>query len=151
MEKEETMIPLGKDVAQLVGTFAEHVENRALLYDKFSMPKVWGHQEKVNDAGRWSVLRIVTRGSDLLKKDASDRRHQASGRNVRPDNAEKWKREAVLADNLAKIARLDPALVSAATENTRRLLAELSLSFAGQVETFEATLGGRLLINLAGG
>lgn len=145
------MIPLAKDVAGLVGDFAEGIDNRSLLYEKFAFPKVWGQPEKANDAGRWSVLRIVTRGSDLLKADATRLRYQASGRNVNPDRADGLRRQAALAEKLANIARPDATLAHASARNTKKLLADLEHSFTGVVVAFEATLGGRLLVNLAGG
>src|SRR2546428_5534736 len=42
---EGMMIPLAKDVAALVGDWAEGVENRSLLHEKFALPKVWGAGE----------------------------------------------------------------------------------------------------------
>jgi hypothetical protein len=53
------MIPLTKDVAALVGPWAEGVENRSLLHEKFALPKVWsaGVGGKLNDAGRWRTER----------------------------------------------------------------------------------------------
>lgn len=145
------MIPLSRDVADLVGEFADSVDNRSLLYEKFAFPKVWGQPDKVDDAGRWNVLRIVSRGSDLLKRDAARLRHQASGRNVRPDKAERLRGNALLAEKLSKIAAPDPALTRVAADNTRRLLAMLEQSHPGHVVTFTATLGGRLLVNMSGG
>jgi hypothetical protein len=65
------MIPITKDTRALIGDFAEAVDNRSLLYEKFPLPKVWGQHGKLNDAGRWSSLRIVTRGGELLLKDAA--------------------------------------------------------------------------------
>nr|UXE44117.1 hypothetical protein Hi04_10k_c110_00008 [uncultured bacterium] len=147
------MIPMPKDLAALVGDWAEGVENRSLLHEKFALPKVWGAGEgaKLNDAGRWSVLRIVTRGTDLLRGDSQRLRREASGRNVRPDVAERKEREAHLADKMAKIGRADAMLAKAATENGARFLADLAKSFEGHVVTFEATLAGRMMVNLAGG
>ena len=75
---EATMIPLAEDVAALVGDWAEGVENRSLLHEKFALPKVWGTPEKLDNAGRGMFLRIVTRGADLLKEDARRGRDQAS-------------------------------------------------------------------------
>ncbi len=145
------MIPMVKDVAALVGEFAETIGNRSLLYEKFSFPKVWGQPDKVNDAGRWSILRIVTRGTDLLKEDATRIRRQAAGRNIQPEKADRLKREAAIAEKLSQVAKPDPALQAVAIENTRRLMSDLNRSFGGRVVTFEATLRGRLLVNLAGG
>src|SRR6266571_3562056 len=119
---EATMIPLAKDVATLIGDWAEGVENRSLLHEKFALPKVWGAGEgaKLNDAGRWSVLRIVSRGADLLRGDAQRLRREASGRNVRPDVTERKQRDAHIAEKMANIARTDAALAKVGSENAVR-------------------------------
>jgi len=145
------MIPLTKDVAALVGDWAEGVENRSLLHEKFALPKVWGEPSKLNDAGRWSVLRIVTRGADLLRGDAQRLRREAGGRNGQPHVAERKEREAHIAEKMANIARGDARLAETASTNARRFLEELGKSFQGSVAAFEATLGGRMMVNLAGG
>lgn len=145
------MIPMARDVRGLIGDFADGVDNRSLLYQKFTLPKVWGQFAKVNDAGRWSVLRIVSRGAVLLKKDVERMEYSAGGRNVRPENAEKLQRDAQIARKLSVIALPDPDLAKKAAENARRLLADLDKSQAGAVATFQARLGGRLIVNQAGG
>ena len=147
------MIPLTRDVAALAGEWAEGVENRSLLHEKFALPKVWGVERgaKLNDAGRWSVLRIVTRGADLLRGDAQRLRREASGRNARPDVADRKEREAHIAEKMANIGRVDAALARVGNENAVRFLADVGKSFQGQVVTFEATLGSRMMVNLAGG
>jgi CRISPR type III-B/RAMP module RAMP protein Cmr6 len=150
---EALMIPLTKDVAALAGEWAEGVENRSLLHEKFALPKVWGVGDvgKLNDAGRWSVLRIVTRGSELLRSDSQRLRRESGGRNVRPDVAERKERDAHVAEKMATIARVDGALAKVGNDNARRFLADLDKSFKGMVVTFEATLGARMMVNLAGG
>ncbi|HVV00601.1 MAG TPA: type III-B CRISPR module RAMP protein Cmr6, partial [Verrucomicrobiae bacterium] len=147
------MIPIAKDVAGLVGEWAEGVENRSLLHEKFALPKVWGAKKegKLNDAGRWSVLRIVTRGSDLLRGDSQKLRREAGGRNTRPDVAERKEDEAHVAEKMSNIAKVDSALPKIANENGRRFLQDVEKSFPGQVAIFEATLAARMMINLAGG
>lgn len=150
---ERNMIPLTKNVAALIGDWAEGVQNRSLLHEKFALPKVWGVENgaKLNDAGRWSVLRIVTRGADLLHVDSQRLRREAGGRNTRADVAQRKEREAYVAEKMANIGKVDAGLNKVATENASGFLADLSKSFAGQVVTFEATLGSRMMVNLAGG
>lgn len=145
------MIPLTKDVAALIGDWAEGVENRSLLHEKFALPKVWGEPDKLNDAGRWSVLRIVTRGSELLRGDSQRLRRESGGRNVRAEKAEQKERESHIAEKMASVARCDPKLAQTASENAGRFLKDLDKSFSGCVATFEATLAGRMMVNLAGG
>lgn len=147
------MIPIPRDVAELVGDWAEGVENRSLLHEKFALPKSWGlgADSKLNDAGRWSVLRIVTRGSDLLRGDAERLRREAGGRNTRPDVAERKQRDADVARSMSNIAKAGNGLSQAANENARRFLADLAKTYGGAVVTFEAHLGARMMVNLAGG
>jgi CRISPR type III-B/RAMP module RAMP protein Cmr6 len=147
---------MAKDVRKLVGDFADAVDNRSLLYEKFSLPKVWGQADgrKLDDAGRWSVLRIVTRGSDLLNQDAANLDRRAGGRNVQPHNVERLRHAASLARKMAAVAvaRPDPKLAAVCAANGRQLLADLERAYGKERSvTFEATLGGRLLVNLAGG
>lgn len=148
------MIPTSPDVRRLVGDWADQVDNRSLLHEKFALPKVWGVEGggKLDNAGRWSVLRIVTRGADLLNKDAANSRNQAqrlADRN--PDKADKLFRDATVAGKMAALAKPDAKLPEAANANAIRFLAHLDKSYSGRVVTFEATLGARLLVNLAGG
>ena len=88
---EATMIPLTKDVADLVGDWAERVDNRSLLSEKFALPKSWGQPRtgKLGQAGRWNILRIVTRRPDLRRSGARRLRNEARGRNARHDIAER--------------------------------------------------------------
>lgn len=145
------MIPMSPDVRTLAGEYAEFVDNRSLLYEKFSLPKVWGHTRKLDDAGRWSVLRIVARGNELLAGDATSLERRAGGRNVEPDKAEWMRQQAQIARKLANFAKADASLVRSANDNARRMLKELQQAHPDRVITFEATLGGRLLVNMAGG
>ncbi len=148
------MIPISPDVRLLVGEWAEQVENRSLLHEKFALPKLWGAGEgaKLDNAGRWSVLRIVSRGSDLLRKDAEDLGGQARRlADKNPEKAERSHQQAEMALKMSLVAKGDAALVQVANRNSRSLLSDLARSFSGRVVTFEARLGGRLMVNLAGG
>lgn len=147
------MIPISPDVRTLIGDWAEGVDNRSLLHEKFALPKVWDVRDggKLNDAGRWSVLRIVTRGSDLLQGDAQRLRREAGGRNVQPHVAKRKESEAHIAEKMANVAKVDLVLAKVGNDNARRFLAAAESSFPGLVATFEATLGARMMINMAGG
>ncbi|HOF49562.1 MAG: hypothetical protein BWX48_03707 [Verrucomicrobia bacterium ADurb.Bin006] len=148
------MIPISPDVRQLIGDWAEAVENRSLLHQKFALPKESpvGGGKKLDQASRWSVLRIVSRGSQLLADDASNLRKQANRlAQKNPDKAGRLMREASVAEKMATVAKAVHALPPAANANAASFLGDLAKSFGGRVETFEATLGARLLVNLAGG
>lgn len=151
--KEAKMIPISPDVRHLIGDWAESVENRGLLHEKFALPKVWGagEERKLNDAARWSVLRIVSRGTELLRKDADRLRREAAGRNVSPHVRTRKEQDARIAQNMAKITGFESVPVKSANDNAARFLADLQKSFGDRVATFEATLGARLMVNLAGG
>jgi CRISPR type III-B/RAMP module RAMP protein Cmr6 len=165
---------MSPDVRQLVGEWAENVGNRGLLYEKFALPKRWAHSEQTDQASRWSILRIVEKGESLLlkdakslKDDAAKRRHKAaleSNPKKRDDQLEKAKeseRLATIANGMARSAkniaqalqdtgRIKP-LLQVNSVRTAQFLADLDKSYAGRVMTFEATLGARLMVNLAGG
>ncbi len=165
------MIPLTKDVATLVGPWAEGVENRSLLHEKFALPKVWGHPKKADDANRWSLLRIVKRGDSLLTDDAARLTDDARKRRRRADEetnprrrdellerADESERLAAMARNMAKTAknladaaRRETRLTEACARNSTNFLADLEKSYKGMVVPFEATLGSRMMVNLAGG
>lgn len=147
------MIPMSSDVRELIGDWADQVDNRSLLHEKFALPKVWGvgEEAKLNDAGRWTVLRIVSRGPDLLRLDASRLRREAHGRNVEPRVRERKERDATIADSMARVTQPDRKLAQAANRSASHFLADISQSYSGRVVTFEATLAARLMVNLAGG
>jgi CRISPR type III-B/RAMP module RAMP protein Cmr6 len=147
------MIPISPDVRQLIGDWAEKVDNRSLLYEKFGLPKVWGAGEegKLDNAGRWNILRIVWRGSDLLRGDAQRLRREADGRNTRPDVARRKRRDANVAEKMASVAPVDDTLARVVNERAHRFLDDLKKCFNGMVVTFEATLGARMMINMTGG
>ena len=58
--------PISADVADVIGLWAERVENRSLLMDKFVLHKSWptvcatsGSPIKMDDASRWSFIRMA--------------------------------------------------------------------------------------------
>ncbi|MBX3746393.1 MAG: type III-B CRISPR module RAMP protein Cmr6 [Verrucomicrobiae bacterium] len=144
---------MSPDVAELVGDWADQVDNRSLLYEKFALPKKWVGKpdEKLNEAGRWSLLRIVRRGGDLLQKDASRLDRESRGESVTPSVRDRKQRDADVASNMGRIARADSELIRAVNQNAARFLADLRTTYGDNVITFEATLASRLILNLAGG
>ncbi|MCB1244344.1 MAG: type III-B CRISPR module RAMP protein Cmr6 [Verrucomicrobiales bacterium] len=150
-------IAMTKDVALLVGTFAEGVENRSLLLDKFIFHKSWpvlederGGRVKWDDASRWSFIRLADDASTVLKTEASKLRRDAEGRNLGPANRERKLAQAGIAAQLARIAPPDPEISELRARHTRRFLA----LFQQQPERGTFLVGrleGRLAINLAGG
>ena len=143
------MIPLAKDTRESIGAFAERVENRSLLFQKMVISKTALHEvERFDDAQRFNVLRATHEGEKVLQEEAASARAYASrgGRNA---DASSYK--AKVASALATIRTDNPALATSRIRSNTRFLVDLERSFSGRAVTFVATLGGRLLINMAGG
>ncbi|MEI6605372.1 MAG: type III-B CRISPR module RAMP protein Cmr6 [Verrucomicrobiota bacterium] len=143
------MIPLAKDTRESIGSFAERVENRSLLFQKMVISKTALHDvERFDDAQRFNVLRATHEGEKVLQEEAASARAYANrgGRNA---DASSYK--AKVASALATIRTDNPALATSRIRSNTRFLVDLERSFSGRAVTFVATLGGRLLINMAGG
>lgn len=143
------MIPLAKDTRAAIGTFADKVENRSLLFEKMALAKRWGHEGRFNDANRFNVLRASNDGAILLGEDRDGAQRKA---NRRGRNAASEAYKAKVAGALAGALKVDsPALLRRQTENANHLLELMEKAYQGRVRTFVGTLGGRLLVNMAGG
>ena len=149
-------IPISRDVAELIGSAAEKVENRSLLLDKFVFHKLWpvetderGRDVKWDEASRWSFMRIAEGASQLLSKDAAAKRYKAGGQNVEPDNRQRLLAEAQLAESLAKVSWDSKDLSTLRARHTRRFLGLFRSAFAERAAVTIAQLEGRLAINLA--
>ena len=149
-------IPIASDVAELIGSAAEKVENRSLLLDKFAFHKRWpvetdqrGREVKWDEASRWSFMRIAEGASQLLSKDAAAKRYRAGGQNVEPDNRQRLLAEAQLADSLANVSWDSKDLSTLRARHTRRFLGLFREAFAERSAVTIAQLEGRLAINLA--
>ena len=148
-------IPIVGDVAELIGPFAEIVENRSLLLDKYVFHKCWpmvtdseGRNVKWDEASRWSFMRIADGAAQLLNHDASEKRRYSGGSNVSQENEERMLAEAQVAESLAKI------LWDAKTKELSDLRARHTRRVLGLFQTKERAvvigqLEGRLAINLA--
>lgn len=145
-------IPIARDVAELVGDFAEGVENRSLLLEKFMFHKDWGLDGlRSNDAHRWSIMRITDGGTDLLLSEAAQLQQRARGRNVELHNRTRLDAEADLATRLSK-SRLE-------VEETRKLrvlqarnfVAQFRQSLGNACRVVTGKLEARMAVNLADG
>jgi CRISPR-associated protein Cmr6 len=141
------------DVAELIGPFAEKVENRSLLLDKFVFHKCWplltdsdGGDIKWNEASRWSFMRIADGASELLNHDASEKRRISSGPQVSQEKEERLLAEAQIAEKLAKVSWDTKELSTLRARHTRRFL---SLFQSKDHAVIIGQLEGRLAINLA--
>ena len=149
-------IPMASDVAELIGSAAEKVENRSLLLDKFVFHKRWpletdarDREVKWDDASRWSFMRIAEGAGPLLGREAKDKRYRAGGPKVEPDNRERGLAEAQLAESLAKVSWDSKELSALRARHTRRFLGLFRGAFAQRASVTIAQLEGRLAINLA--
>ena len=149
-------IPIASDVAELIGTAAEKVENRSLLLDKFTFHKRWpletderGREVKWDDASRWSFVRIADGASQLLTREAAAKRYRAGGQNVEADNRDRLLAEAKIAELLAKVAWDSKELSALRSRHTRRFLSLFRGAFAARASVTIGQLEGRLAINLA--
>jgi len=149
-------IPMAGDVAELIGPAAEAVENRSLLLDKFVFHKKWpaaqdayGGEVKWDEASRWSFMRIADGASQILSKEAQDKKQRARGNNVEPENKERYLAEAKLAESLAAVKWDTKELSALRAAHTRRLVGLFRSACGDKCSVTIGQLEGRLAINLA--
>lgn len=145
------MIPLAKDTREAVGQFGEKVENRSLLFRKMVLAKNWGHPGRFNDANRFNVLRACTSGNQLLMEDADSARRKANSQDSEPHVREEAAYRAKVAGALSGVNVANTLLAKRQAENALQLLSLIEHSYPNRSHTFVGRLGGRLLIDMAGG
>jgi CRISPR-associated protein Cmr6 len=143
------MIPLAKDTRASIGPFAERVENRSLLFAKMVLSKSVLHDvERFDDAQRFNVLRATHEGNKVLQEEATSAQNHA---NRGGPNAAASAYKAAVARALSSIRLDNSDLAVSRIRSNNRFLLDLEASYSGCSVTFVASLGGRLLINMAGG
>lgn len=152
-------IPMSGDVAKLIGSAAQHVENRSLLLDKFVFHKRWPVVEeqsrrgrdfvKWDEASRWSFVRIADGAGQILSKEATEKRRKAGGRNVEPENRIRYEEEARIAEALANVKWDAKELQSLRANHTRHLIGLFRNAYGERAAITIGQLEGRLAINLA--
>lgn len=152
-------IPMTDNVATLIGPAAQHVENRSLLLDKFVFHKKWPVVEeqtrrgrdfvKWDEASRWSFLRIADGAEQLLRREAAEKRRKAGGRNVEPENRDRYNAEAEIAESLASLKWDTKELQDLRARHTRHLLGLFRKAHCDRCAITIGQLEGRLAINLA--
>lgn len=147
------MIALPKDTREAIGDFAQKIENRSLLFQKAVLAKSWGHPDRFDDANRFNVLRACSSGNTLLLEDAqaAQRGARVARSDMKHDRASQLESKEGVARAMASVKTDFPQLVKAQIENAKDLLRHLEASNPGSCRTLSAALGGRLLINMAGG
>jgi CRISPR type III-B/RAMP module RAMP protein Cmr6 len=145
-------IPIARDVAALVGDFAEGVQNRSLVLEKLVFHKKWGSEDfNANDAHRWSLMRVSDGGDVDLTREASRRRDSSRGRNVDPERADRLRTEADLAQRLASTQVEAQDARELRRRHSRRLVGLVRSAFGERSSITVGRLEGRLAINLADG
>lgn len=149
-------IPMTKDVADTIGAFAEKVENRSLLLDKFVFHKSWPVESderdqavKWDDASRWSFMRIANDSQFVLQADASKKEQEARGRNVDPLKADRLRAQAGIARRLANVKWDDSELADLRARHTRRFLGLFASALPDRHLTLVAQLEARMAVNLS--
>ncbi|MBE2205579.1 MAG: type III-B CRISPR module RAMP protein Cmr6 [Chthoniobacterales bacterium] len=152
-------IPMTGDVAKLIGPAARHVENRSLLLDKFVFHKRWPVVEeqtrrgrdfvKWDEASRWSFMRIADGAEQILRKEAADKRRKAGGRDVQPENRNRYNAEAEIADSLATVKWDSKELAALRARHTRHFLGLFRKAYGDRAAVTIGQVEGRLAINLA--
>jgi CRISPR-associated protein Cmr6 len=150
--------PVAKEVSDVVGTFAEEVDNRSLLLDKFILHKSWpvvtlesnGLPLKLDDASRWSFIRVAQNGDSFLRAESEKLESASRSRNAIPKNIEK---AGLLKEIVAHLVRsrcrtLPGNLEKLKLEQNRQFASALS-SFKGRTAVVYGKLKGRLLLNLS--
>lgn len=157
--KTVATIPLAGDLVELVGAAAERIENRSLLLDKFVFHKSWPVVEadgdrgrsvvKWDEASRWSFMRIADGASEILNREAKAKRDRANGKNVEPENRDRYLAESRIAETLANVRWDSKDLNDLRARHTRRLIGLFRSAYGERAMVTIGQLEGRLAINLA--
>jgi CRISPR type III-B/RAMP module RAMP protein Cmr6 len=143
-------IPIAGDLADVIGSFAERVENRSLLLDKFPFHKQWGLGDlKAHEAHRWTLLRVCDGGPAVLMQEAKAKERAGRSPANNPEKAQKLRIESDMASRLA-VTRVETSdLVLVRSRHTRRLIHLFRRTFSDRAVIAIGQLEGRLAINLA--
>lgn len=121
--------PIVSDVAELIGDYAEKVENRSLLLGKFPIHKCWpvdpySPDRKWDDASRWSFLRVAEDGSTILERELNRKKQLAQGQNSTEENRVRHQEDADLIKRLKSCAcrRLDQNLSKLRLEHVNQFV-----------------------------
>ena len=121
--------PIVGDVAELIGDYAEKVENRSLLLGKFPIHKCWpvdpyAPDLKWDDASRWSFLRVAEDGSSILEREQKRKEQLAQGQNATEENRIRHQEDADLIKRLKSCAcrRLDKKLSELRQEHVNQFV-----------------------------
>ena len=149
-------IAMASNVGRLLGDFADEVENRSLLLDKFIFHKRWndrpvpGFPEKWDDAVRWSFMRLSDDGLVRLKQETAKLREDAS-RSRDERKRQDLLARAAITERMSKVAAPSPEVAELRARHTRRFLSLFQGAQQNRGTVLIGKLEGRLAINLADG
>lgn len=153
-----TKPPISPDVAEVIGECAEKVENRSLLLDKFVLHKSWPmvmlqnspEPLKMDDASRWSFIRMAQNGADFLRRERQSLERAANGANASELNREKSRTKAdVLAGFEKCTCRKLPGNLSSLKLIQNLQFAQALSQLPGLKTVVYGELQGRLIVNLS--
>lgn len=150
--------PIVGDVAQIIGGYAEKVENRSLLLDKFVSHKGWPSTEDIrgkwDDASKWTLLRCTENGIGLLKKDQEKYQKDAKNKNgrIKQEKVEKAKELLWHLNGMMSCAcrSLPQELEEMRTKRVKHLV-DLFSKGGHDMKVVTGRLEARLAINLSDG
>ena len=142
--------PISPDVAEVIGTYAEKVENRSLLLDKFIIHKSWPEDDvlrgKLDDAVRWSFIRCAENGETILSTERKKHHSVSTGR----DTAEEKRKEAERKTQiLNKLMNCECRKGSSSLEEMRKAHVDRLVDLIGRSSFGHKVLFGRLESRLA--
>lgn len=147
--------PISPDVAEVIGTYAEKVENRSLLLEKFIIHKSWPEDDvlrnKLDDAVRWSFIRCAENGEYILSTERKKQYAVSNGRNTKPEKKDEADQKIKILDNLTPCdcRKLSAGIEELRKESVDRLVDLIGRSSFGHRILF-GRLESRLAVNLSG-
>lgn len=150
--------PIQGDLAEIIGGYAERIENRSLLLNKFVIHKSWpaeydleGKPIKWDDASRWSFIRATQDGPFILHREKETQERTVNGRNAKDLNRDKAQRKADVLDRL-----INPSCMARELSDEMKSLRKARVDHLVALfrngdgcNVVEAELKGRLAINLS--
>lgn len=145
--------PVSPDVADVIGAYAEKVENRSLLLDKFIIHKSWPEDDvlrrKLDDAVRWSFIRCAENGEAILAAERQRNFSVQNGRNT--DKRRDAERKIEILDRLKPCAcrKLAQPIEVMREAHVKRLVALIEKASFGH-RVLVGRLESRMAVNLSG-
>jgi len=142
-----SLIPMTKDLAGLIDPNAGRVENRSLLLEKFVIPKSWPNRKwnnRLNDADRYTILRISENGHTILHGEAGQIRARRN-----QNDRDQMNLEAI--HSAVQIRPEAPDAKRLRREHSERFIRLATRSLGENAIIFCARLRSRLAINLSDG